>query len=261
MGLISGDLERVPKGTSVRECYERIYRWHKKYGRKRMKEKYQREDIYSKAYFELLDALPLPDKVQISDMDFAFGEVIFGLMEWSYHEEDEYEIKMAAYAHFAVEKQYGGLNNRYNESRKSSPLFDKFDRSKREERQEAGASQVKDLPKKQLSEMHNVDPNAFPQEILVRGVSIEDLPRLAEVAYADVKVTEQIGGRALLLSFSLERNSSRIKAREENFTFYNAVALGLKYHVRPNSLIDHIQRGTIRVLRAVAEPSSQEWVE
>jgi len=75
----------------------------------------------------------------------------------------------------------------------------------------------------------------------VENVSIEDLPRLVEVAYCDVETTEQIDGKALLLSFSLELNSLMTKEKRDNFTFYNAVTLGLKHHVWPNSLIDHIQ--------------------
>lgn len=126
---------------------------------------------------------------------------------------------------------------------------------------EVGVFRVKRRPEKQLRKMHNIDPNDPPQEITLENVSIKDLPHLAEVAYADVEVTEQIGGKALLLSFSLERNSPMIKTKEGNFTFYNAVALGLKHHVQPNSLIDHIQQGTIRIRMAVAEPSSQEWEE
>jgi len=122
---------------------------------------------------------------------------------------------------------------------------------------EVSVLRAKSLSEKQLGKMRSTDPGVFPQKVTVENASIADVERLAEAAYADVKATEQIGGKALLLSFSLERNSSM--TREGNFTFYNAAALGLKHHVQPNSLVDHIQRGTIRVLKAVAEPSSQEW--
>ena len=44
-------------------------------------------------------------------MDFIFREVLMGLMEWSCHDEDEFGIKMAAYAHFAINKKYGNLQN------------------------------------------------------------------------------------------------------------------------------------------------------
>lgn len=125
MGLNPGDLEEVPKGMSVKECYERIYNWHKKYGKRRVKEKYGRDDAYSRAYLDLVDALPSANKAPQEDMDFVFGEVISMLMEWSYHEEDEYGIKIAAYAHFALNKQYanGFGDEEFRKSTEDSKLF------------------------------------------------------------------------------------------------------------------------------------------
>lgn len=114
------------------------------------------------------------------------------------------------------------------------------------------AIQVKKHPEKTLCKMQNIGPDTSPQKISIENVSIEDLPKLAVVAYADVKVTEQIGGRELLLSSSLERNPGMVIGVKSFFTFYNAPALGLKYQVKPNSLADHIQRGEIRVLDAIA---------
>jgi len=125
MGLSTEDLVKVPKGMSVRECYERIYNWHKKYGESRLKEKYRRDNAYSRAYLRLLDFLPLPNKASDEDMDFIFGEVISNLMEWSYHEEDDYGIKIAAYAHFALNKKYnnGFHDDKFNKNKRSSKLF------------------------------------------------------------------------------------------------------------------------------------------
>ena len=128
MALNPGDLEKVPKEMSVKECYERIYNWHKKYGETRVREKYEHDDAYSQAYLDLLNTLTLPDKATQNDMDFVFGEVISMLMEWSYHEEDEYGIKIAAYAHFALNKQYadGFHDEEFRKSREASELFAKF---------------------------------------------------------------------------------------------------------------------------------------
>ena len=130
MALNPGDLEKVPQGMSVRDCYERIYNWHKKYGETRLRERYGRDDDYSKAYLDLLNRLTLPDKTTQNDMDFVFGEVISMLMEWSYHEEDGYGIKIAAYAHFALNKQYadGFHDKEFRKSREASELFAKFSR-------------------------------------------------------------------------------------------------------------------------------------
>ena len=39
-------------------------------------------------------------------MDFVFGQVIMGLMEWSYHQTDKDGVKLAAYAETAVRRRY-----------------------------------------------------------------------------------------------------------------------------------------------------------
>ncbi|RZN37194.1 MAG: hypothetical protein EFT35_06790 [Methanophagales archaeon ANME-1-THS] len=103
-----------------------------------MKEKYGRDDAYSKAYLDLVDALPSPKKATQEDMDFVFGEVISMLMEWSYHEADEYGIKIAAYAHFALDKQYanGFQDERFRKSRETSKLFGEFGYPKWKEKYE-----------------------------------------------------------------------------------------------------------------------------
>lgn len=127
MGLQFGDLEKVPEDFSTEECYKRIWELHKKYGIQRLKVKYQKEDAYSKTYLDLLDNLPSPDKATESDVDFVFGEVIFMLMEWSYHEEDDHGIKMGAYAHFAINKRYAGIEDvKFKNSREKSLLFKRF---------------------------------------------------------------------------------------------------------------------------------------
>ncbi len=128
MGLSQKDLEKVPKEMSVKECYERIYDWHKRYGKTRIKEKYERDNAYSRAYLDLIDALPSPNEASKEDMAFVFGEVISMLMEWAYHEEDEYGIKMAAYAHFALNKMYaeGFHDQKFRKDRDASRLFTVF---------------------------------------------------------------------------------------------------------------------------------------
>ncbi len=127
MGLTPEDLEKVPKNFTRRDCYRRIYEWHKKHGKQELKEKYQREDAYSKAYLDLLEELPHPDAVSEECMDLIFGEVIYMLMEWSYHKVDEFEIKMAAYAHFGINQKYNGIHDdRFKESREKCQLYERF---------------------------------------------------------------------------------------------------------------------------------------
>lgn len=128
MGLNPGDLEKVPKEMSVKECYERIYNWHKKYGKRKVKKRYERDNAYDKAYLGLVDVLPSANKASEEDMNFVFDNVISMLMEWSYHEEDEYGIKIAAYAHFAANKQYanGFYDREFRKSAEASRLFIEF---------------------------------------------------------------------------------------------------------------------------------------
>ncbi len=60
-------------------------------------------------------------------MDLIFGEVIYMLMEWSYHKVDEFEIKMAAYAHFGINQKYNGIHDdRFKESREKCQLYERF---------------------------------------------------------------------------------------------------------------------------------------
>lgn len=96
------------------------------------------DDAYSKAYLDLVDALPSPKKATQEDMDFVFSAVISALMEWSYHETDEYGIKIAAYAHFALNKQYAKdfHDEKLEKSRKTSKLFGEFGYPKWKEKYE-----------------------------------------------------------------------------------------------------------------------------
>jgi hypothetical protein len=217
MGLLKGDLKKVPKDMSIEGCYRRIYHWHKRNGKKRMKYE-QHKDAHTERYFKLLDGLPEPETASKADMNSVFCEVIYGLMEWSFHQEDEYGIKIAAYAIFARD-------------------------------------QMKESEKRQIHRMNNVDPDAPPEETVIEDVSLENLLQLTEIVFADVTVTEQIGGRSLLFSFCLERNLHMLQATKGDFKFYNASALGLKYIIEPDTLTDHIAKGSVRILEAIAEPA------
>lgn len=119
------DIEKLFESITVEECYARIYGWHQSHGRGRIKQKYGREDEYSREYLRLLALLPSPVQATQHDMDFVFGEVISMLMEWAYHEKDEHGIEMAAYAHVALNKRYrhGFGDEEFRKSRQASALF------------------------------------------------------------------------------------------------------------------------------------------
>jgi len=132
MGLYKGDLEKVPENFSIKDCYERIYRWHMSDGLDRILKGRKVDRDYFASYAMLRFRLPPPGSVSQEDMDFIFREVLMGLMEWSYHEEDEFGIKMAAYAEFAINRKYGNWQNQeFKKSYKAPKLFAEFYPSKK----------------------------------------------------------------------------------------------------------------------------------
>ena len=130
MALLAGDLEKVPPELTMRECYQRIYEWHKRYGVTQIRTRYARDDAYSRIYAELVKCLPVPPVASDTDMAFVFGEVIYMLMEWAYHEEDDKGIKMAAYAHFAVNNWFGGSLEQLRDQAQKSRLYQQFGHEK-----------------------------------------------------------------------------------------------------------------------------------
>lgn len=105
MGLLEGDIEKVPKGLTLKEYYSRIYRWHRKNSNSK-----QDDSPYTRRYHDLVESLPAPEKASLEDIVFACEEVIAGLMEWAYHEVDEYGIKTAAYAHHILDTFSDGFH-------------------------------------------------------------------------------------------------------------------------------------------------------
>lgn len=132
MGLGKGDLKKVPSSMEVRDCYKRIYEWHKNSGKKRIDSKIKTDDEYGKTYLSLLKEIPAPENASTGDMDFIFCQVISSYMEWSYHEPDNFGIKNAAYAHHALQKQYknGFHDDKARKSMESSKLYDFFYKNK-----------------------------------------------------------------------------------------------------------------------------------
>ncbi|MGC8563200.1 MAG: hypothetical protein ACP5NO_08460, partial [Thermoplasmata archaeon] len=60
---------------------------------------------YYYGYKILLYLMPPPESASPECMNLYFREVIMGYFEWSYHETDEYGIKMSEYAHLGVKNQ------------------------------------------------------------------------------------------------------------------------------------------------------------
>jgi len=126
MGLLKGDLEKVPKNLSLKEYYARISNWHRKnknsiFARLPNRE---RDDPYVRYYMKLVEVLPRPRFAVPEDIAFICREVIAGLMEWAYHIEDENGIKTAAYAQYVLDTFFDGVNGEKTiQSAKASILF------------------------------------------------------------------------------------------------------------------------------------------
>lgn len=132
MGLLKGDLEKVPKGLPLKEYYARIFNWHKRNKNAvftRLSNR-KRDDPYISCYLELIEAMPQPKYVLPEDIAFISREVIAGLMEWAYHEKDEEGVKTAAYAHYVLDTFFDGFHgDKTSRSARLSRLFTKYNMS------------------------------------------------------------------------------------------------------------------------------------
>ena len=129
MGLLKDDIKKVPKGLLLREYYARIYEWHKMNKNKVFtKLKYRgKDDPYVKCYLKLVDALPDPRMVSKEDIAMICREIIAGLMEWAYHEEDRYHVKVAAYAHYILDTFFDGFSGKTTlKLAQKSKLYSKY---------------------------------------------------------------------------------------------------------------------------------------
>jgi hypothetical protein len=97
------NMGKILDDFTKKECYERIYKWHKKNGVKGIEE-YGGPDRYKRDYLLFLENLMPPNEVTEEKMKSVFGEIRNGIMEWSFQKEDDYGIKMSEYALFAQNK-------------------------------------------------------------------------------------------------------------------------------------------------------------
>lgn len=106
MGLYLEDIAKVPANLTFKQCYQRIYNWHKQNGQKTLFSLRDPDEIYCQRYQQLMKLLPSTRRATKEDIAYIFQQVIMRFMEWSYHKEDEYGIKIAAYAHHGISKEY-----------------------------------------------------------------------------------------------------------------------------------------------------------
>ena len=129
MGLTKEDMAKVPKGLSLKEYYERIYNWHAKNKNKIFIKLSHRDknDPYIICYLELMKVIPKPNIASSEDIAFICREVVAGLMEWAYHEKDENDVKIAAYAHHILDTFFDGFSGaKTMQLSKNSKLYSKY---------------------------------------------------------------------------------------------------------------------------------------
>jgi hypothetical protein len=105
MGLSKEDFKKIPKDLDEKTCYKRIRRWVMDNGLNYL----ERSVSKTRYYFleNLIKKIPDFKNSSSDDRDYLFASVIAGNLEWSYHQIDSKNIKMAAYAKLARKIKYG----------------------------------------------------------------------------------------------------------------------------------------------------------
>ena len=89
------------------------------------------DDPYVRCFFELVENLPDPEDASPEDIALVCIEVVSGLMEWAYHEEDRYGVKMAAYAHYILDEFFDGFfGEKTRVQAKQSSLYSRYSMAK-----------------------------------------------------------------------------------------------------------------------------------
>lgn len=117
MGLSEED--KLPTGIELRDAYTKIRNWYQA----NINLLEESKDEYSEISRNLILSMPEPSTATELEMRAVMGEIIYGKLEWAYHESDG-QYNMAAYAHEAV-KPFGGysISEEDQEALKSSVLW------------------------------------------------------------------------------------------------------------------------------------------
>ena len=99
MGLLPSDPK--PTSISLEDAYRSVRDWYTAnipLLRERMGDRPDAQKSEG-----LIRALPTADTLSVLEIRAVLGEVIYGNLEWAYHESDG-QFKMAAYSHAALEQ-------------------------------------------------------------------------------------------------------------------------------------------------------------
>jgi hypothetical protein len=109
MGLSPNDPR--PVGITLEDAYSEIRKWYQS----NVKTILKRGNEYAKNSEELIKKLPPVKSMTKLEIRAIMGEIIFGYLEWAYHESNG-KFKMAAYAHASLE--VAGLSYSLNDNEK-----------------------------------------------------------------------------------------------------------------------------------------------
>lgn len=117
MGLETGDLQKV-QNLGYEEAYMRIRNYYSNFMKKwnKLSESEKKEYIFGNGRKGSVDyvnksstfLLTLQSNPSVQDSIDLAKNVIFKNLEYSYHDEDKYGIKMGAYAHYIINTFNGG---------------------------------------------------------------------------------------------------------------------------------------------------------
>lgn len=107
--------ERKNSGMSLPDAYKSIRQWFLR--NIPMLREQMGDNDYGRKSEALIRSLPPASQLSELEIRAVLGEVIYGNLEWAYHEM-EGDYKMAAYAHGALEA--AGLSSSINENEKQA---------------------------------------------------------------------------------------------------------------------------------------------
>jgi hypothetical protein len=118
MGLSQSD--KKPVCISLEKAYSKIRKWYKA----NIDMVRSRNDDYGDRSVMLIEALPEANMLTDLEIRAVLGEVIYGRLEWAYHQDDG-DFKMAAYSHAALDKAgiSWNLSDEDKEQLKNSTLW------------------------------------------------------------------------------------------------------------------------------------------
>ena len=191
--------------NEIRKLYGIIYNWHKTFGLKYYKQKYEKsieqDDLYFNKYFNLLKEMPTPENAKIEAIEYIACELLSGCMEWSYNEKYMDEISLNE-----VAKKILKLIKHYKEYQEDDEIYERLESLKNVSTHENLEPHYVDLPLENINKVRYFN--------------------LAKIAYSDViENIENIGGFVVLADTNLEIENGQHQLSKNKIRFRNSKAM------------------------------------